>query len=110
MLMNWYGSPTVAIAVLAILSPSRAGPTRREDDYNAESQVLTSPYPFNFPVLQEGAASNSGQFPMPLCHGFKLEEATIDQLQDAMQDGKLSSKKLVECYLQRIYQVDFYIR
>jgi hypothetical protein len=49
-------------------------------------------------------------FPMPLCHGLTLEEATIDQMQYALSNGKLTSQQLVECYMQRIYQTDQYIK
>jgi amidase len=75
-----------------------------------ETQELESPYPYEFPVLQNGSLADSGQFPMPLCHGFKLEEATIDQLQQALSNGTLTSVKLAMCYLKRIYQTDGYIR
>lgn len=117
MLTRWFGSLAAAVTILAFPSPFGARPNSEESDsdsYNAsqvvEAQVLESPYPYYFPVLSPGADLGSSQFPMPLCHGFKLEEATIDQLQEAMEDGKLTSKKLVGCYLQRIYQTDFYIR
>ena len=75
----------------------------------AEAQDLNSPYPFYFPVLQNGTASNSGQFPMPLCNGFKLEEATIDQMQAAFANGTLTTVSLVLCYIRRIQQTDFYL-
>lgn len=76
----------------------------------AESQTLESPYPYDFPLLQNGSSADSGQFPMPLCNGFKLEEATIDQLQEELLSGRLTSVQIVLCYLQRIYQTDEYIR
>ena len=47
---------------------------------------------------------------MPSCYGFTLEEATIDQMQDAMSSGKLTSVQLVTCYMKRIYQTDQYIK
>ena len=75
-----------------------------------ESQTLQSPYPYDFPVLQNGSLVDNGLFPMQLCHGFKLEEATIDQLQQQLSNGTLTSVKLALCYLQRIYQTDGYIR
>jgi amidase len=82
--------------------------------YNAsqlvEAQILGSPYPYEFPVLENGPLADSGQFPMPACHNFTLEEATIDQLQEALSKGTLTSVKLAQCYLQRIYQTDSYIR
>ncbi|CAD6589866.1 MAG: hypothetical protein ASARMPRED_004296 [Alectoria sarmentosa] len=47
-------------------------------------------------------------FPMLDCHGVVLEEATVDQLQDAMNMGQLTSTTIALCYLQRIYQTDEY--
>ncbi|TVY68644.1 putative amidase, partial [Lachnellula suecica] len=75
-----------------------------------ESQTLHTPYPYEFPVLQNGSNANNGQFPMPLCRGFKLEEASIDQLQQAMSNGTLTSVQMVLCYLKRVYQTDEYIQ
>lgn len=46
---------------------------------------------------------------MPQCQGITLEEATIDQLQQYMSDGNLTSVQLVTCYLQRIWQTQEYI-
>jgi amidase len=76
----------------------------------AKNQIPESPCPYIFPLLQNGSQADSGQFPMPLCHGFTLEEATIDQLQEELSSGRLTSMKLVLCYLRRIYQTDSYIR
>jgi amidase len=75
-----------------------------------ESQTLDTPYPYEFPVLQNGSNVDNGLFPMPLCRGFKLEEASIDQLQQAMSNGSLTSVQIVLCYLKRVYQTDEYIR
>ncbi|KAJ0164779.1 putative amidase, partial [Colletotrichum tanaceti] len=66
---------------------------------------LSSPM---FP-LQENA-DTTALFPMPECGGtFKLEEATIDQMQKAMKDGIITSQQLVMCYMQRTFQTDEYI-
>ncbi|KZL63248.1 amidase family protein [Colletotrichum incanum] len=47
---------------------------------------------------------------MPVCGGtFKLEEATIDQMQKAMQDGIITSQQLVICYMQRTFQTQEYV-
>lgn len=82
--------------------------------YNAtqlvDSQDLLNPYPYEFPLLQNGSLADTGQFPMPLCHGFKLEEASIDQLQEELSSGRLTSVQIVMCFMQRIYQTDEYIR
>ena len=102
---------TIAGVAFSLLAPSLA---HRNETFNAtqliDSQDLENPYPYEFPVLQNGSNVDSGQFPMPKCHGFKLEEATIDQLQDALSRRKLTSVQIVFCYLQRIYQTDEYIR
>ncbi len=65
------------------------------------------PFPYYFPKLGQNAAD---LFPMPDCNGFVLEEATIDQLQDAMGKGQLTSLQIALCYLQRIQQTDEYIK
>ncbi|KAF8507245.1 glutamyl-tRNA amidotransferase subunit A [Gautieria morchelliformis] len=54
-------------------------------------------------------AGTASLFPMPDCYGFVLEEATIDQMQLAMTQGRLTSQQLVLCYLQRIHQTNVYI-
>lgn len=59
--------------------------------------------------LQENALTTE-LFPMADCHGFKLEEATIDQMQEAMEKGNLTSVKLVGCYLTRTFQTEEYIK
>jgi amidase len=61
-----------------------------------------------FPLQQN--AGTTGLFPMALCNGFKLEEATIDQMQQALNRSQLNSQQLVTCYLQRIYQTHDYIK
>ncbi|KAF2816271.1 amidase signature enzyme [Mytilinidion resinicola] len=68
---------------------------------------LQSPYPYYFPP--EASAETPGLFPMAACKGVTLEEATIDQLQDAMGKGLLTAQDLVSCYTRRILQVDAYI-
>ena len=82
--------------------------------YNApllvDSQIDDSPYPFDFPVLQNGPAVVSGQFPMEKCHGFTLEEASIAEIQEELSSGRLTSVDLVLCYMQRSYQTDSYIK
>lgn len=72
----------------------------------ASSQVLETSFPYYFPIQ----GNRTDLFPMPPCNGLTLEETTIDQLQDAMNHGKLTSSQLVTCYLQRIYQTNNYIK
>lgn len=72
----------------------------------AASEILLNPFPYYFPDQNEPA----NLFPMPQCNGIKLEEATIDQLQEYMSQGKLTSVQLVMCYMQREFQTREYIK
>jgi hypothetical protein len=47
---------------------------------------------------------------MPLCKGYKIEDATVDDLQDFMANGNLTTVQLVTCYMQRYYQTNQYIK
>ncbi|SMQ47979.1 unnamed protein product [Zymoseptoria tritici ST99CH_1A5] len=51
----------------------------------------------------------SDLFPMALCQGKKIEEASIDQLQSYLSNGDITSQQLAICYIQRIWQTDDYI-
>ena len=99
----WFAS-TVAAVIQSVASPA-AGFVQNGSDV-PQSQILETPFPYNFPNMEDPLKL----FPMPLCNGLTLEEATIDQLQDAMSHGKLTSTQLITCYLQRIYQTDSYIK
>jgi amidase len=68
---------------------------------------LQQAYPYCFPP--QDAAGTSALFPMPTCMGITLEEATIDELQEYMSDGTLTSVAILKCYLKRVHQVDKYI-
>ena len=71
-----------------------------------QAEDLDSPFPYNFP----DARAPENLFPMPDCDGVTLEEATVDQLQDAMGKGQLTSTKIVLCYMQRIFQTNAYTK
>ncbi|KAI9703714.1 MAG: hypothetical protein M1836_007484 [Candelina mexicana] len=43
------------------------------------------------------------------CHGVKLEDATIDQLQQLMGIGQLTTQQLAGCYIDRFTQVNGYV-
>ncbi|KAJ7289356.1 amidase signature domain-containing protein [Mycena rebaudengoi] len=49
-------------------------------------------------------------FPMDLCHGHRLEDATVDQIQKWYEARDLNVRKVVSCYLDRISQVNQYVR
>lgn len=106
--------PYTLVTCLGLIAASIAYPSNQGASYNSslvvDSQNLNLPYPYEFPVFREGHSEHGGQFPMQKCHGLTLEEATIDQLQEALSKGKITTVKLVLCYLQRIYQTDEYLR
>lgn len=77
----------------------------KKSDALVDSQILRDPYPYHFP--KQGSDE---LFPMRRCHGFKLEEATIDDIQTQLSLGKLTSVDLVECYTGRIFQTDGYVK
>jgi amidase len=64
--------------------------------------------PSVFPL--EENANTTELFPVAKCGSFVLEEATIDQMQEAMRNGTLTSVQLALCYLFRTYQTEQYIK
>jgi amidase len=98
----WLASTTIAI-------PSRWGVNPRAPVSIGASQILTTPYPYDFPVLGNVTDLDAERFPMKQCHGVTLEEATIDQLQDYMSTGRLTTVQIVLCYMERILQTDDYV-
>ncbi|KAK8023574.1 amidase [Apiospora rasikravindrae] len=70
---------------------------------SSQSLELDAPY---FPLREY--ADSAQLFPMQQCGSFQLEEATIDQMQAAMENGTLTSVQLVTCYMIRNYQTQEY--
>lgn len=104
--MSWRSSFAGAILRSAlVINAATAVSTYNGSDITS-FQMLEQPFPYYFPAQE----NPTDLFPMPPCNGLTLEEATIDQLQDAMNHGNLTSSELVMCYLQRIYQTDSYIK
>ena len=91
---------------IATFGNASASPSSGISDFNS-TQTLSSPFPYEFPNLDITGAES---FPMAQCDDLVIEEATVDELQDAMAKGQLTSETLVNCYLQRIYQTDGYIK
>ncbi|KAG0157702.1 hypothetical protein PDIDSM_4887 [Penicillium digitatum] len=76
----------------------------QESDCLVDSR--SNPYLYDFPRLGgDGAA----QFPMRTCHGFQLEEATVDEIQAELTVGNFTSVQLLECYMDRVYQTQPYL-
>jgi amidase len=61
-----------------------------------------------FPSLDH--VNSTELFPMNRCGTFHLHEATIDQMQQAMKNGTLTSTQLVGCYLERAMQTQEYVK
>ncbi|KAJ5527500.1 hypothetical protein N7513_011659 [Penicillium frequentans] len=80
--------------------------TTQEVDTLVASQILTDPYAYDFPRL---GANGSSLFPMRTCHGFQLEEASVDDIQKRLSNGTFTSVQLLECYLNRIAQTQPYL-
>lgn len=98
-------SPTSAFPILPGIAKETAPNVLTKTVDLAVAQVLEAPFPFEFPKEQNGL----DLFPMPKCNGVTLEEATIDQLQDTMNTGLLTTSQIVVCYMQRISQTDMYL-
>ncbi|PVH97738.1 amidase signature enzyme [Periconia macrospinosa] len=97
-------SKIVAVAAILLTFQQK---TWAQNDSVLAINPLQDPFPYYFPPINN--ADTPDLFPMPQCYGFKLEEATIDQLQEEMKHGRLTSAKLLRCYMKRIRQVDEYI-
>ncbi|MGZ3457915.1 MAG: amidase family protein, partial [Archangium sp.] len=57
-------------------------------------------------VHAQPSPSNAGQAPAPRGAPFELEEATLSELQSAMESGKHTAHGLAERYLARIQELD----
>lgn len=100
-------SAVLLTTVSAHDSPNASG-NDTASTFDASSQTLTDPYPYFFPV-PDAQKDDDTPFPMPLCYGQRIEEASIVELQAYLVQGTLTSVKLVECYLRRIGQVDTFV-
>ncbi|CDM29007.1 hypothetical protein DTO013E5_1205 [Penicillium roqueforti] len=78
----------------------------QESDCLVDSQILVDPYLYDFPRL---GGNGAAQFAMRPCHGFKLEEATIDQIQAELKNGTFTGVQLLECYMDRVHQTQPYL-
>ncbi|KAF1982106.1 glutamyl-tRNA amidotransferase subunit A [Aulographum hederae CBS 113979] len=111
MLIAWIGAfALLFIQSLALPEKYTASPIDVRSPWSNATeyqQILDDPFPYEFP--DQDLAETTALFPMPKCHGITLEEATIDQLQDYMGSGLLTSTQLATCYMNRIYQTDDYI-
>jgi amidase len=73
--------------------------------------ALAAPeYSIPLPSTSYSNAPAAAWHAMPLCKGFSIEEATIDELQQYMATSNLSSVQLLSCYMQRYYQTNQYIK
>ncbi|KAL8982571.1 MAG: hypothetical protein Q9205_002962 [Flavoplaca limonia] len=73
------------------------------------SQLLDHAFLYRYPLGNITVNAVATLNTLDLCNGVVIEEATIDQLQRYMAEGKLSSVQLTTCYLNRVFQVERYI-
>ncbi|KAA8650246.1 hypothetical protein EYZ11_003836 [Aspergillus tanneri] len=99
-------SKLLFLALASSLAVASSTPQDINDSLVA-SQIVNDPYAYDFPRL---GSDGAGFFPMRLCNGFKLEEASIDAIQEQLAGGHLTSVQLLQCYLERVYQTDPYLR
>lgn len=71
--------------------------------------AVPTPSTKDLQLLKEKSVLSDVLFPVLPCGKFNLEEATIDQMQAAMEAGTLTSVQLVGCYVLRTFQTDLYI-
>lgn len=95
-----FTSTLASISLVTSCSPSNS-------TYYLDVDPLQNPLPYCFPP--QNATGTPALFPMLLCRDIVLEEATIDQLQDYMTKGVLTSLEILRCHLKRVAQVDGYI-
>ncbi|KAJ8514216.1 hypothetical protein ONZ45_g8213 [Pleurotus djamor] len=106
----WKGLPSLLACLSAVSVYGLSSPVPANDSYyfpQPGSSIWTNPNA----TSTSDASSQSGEapFPMPKCFGLSLEEATIDDMQKWMASGKLTSRKLTQCYIGRISQLNEYV-
>lgn len=94
----------IAAWVLIGLTSASYGP---KNDTLVTQQIDNQPYPYDFPRI---GTNGPDLFPMRPCNGFRLEEATIDEIQAELNSGNLTAAQLLQCYYERIYQVQPYLK
>ncbi|KAL8947504.1 MAG: hypothetical protein Q9222_006223 [Ikaeria aurantiellina] len=73
------------------------------------SRLLDHDFLYRYPLQNATANEANSLNVLALCNGVVIEEATIDQLQQYLSDGNLTSVQLTTCYMQRVFQVERYI-
>lgn len=74
------------------------------------AQLLDHDFLYRYPLGNITVNAVATLNTLDLCNGVVIEEATIDQLQRNMVEGKLSSVQLTTCCLNRVFQVERYIK
>ncbi|ODV84779.1 hypothetical protein CANARDRAFT_200305 [[Candida] arabinofermentans NRRL YB-2248] len=81
----------------------------RETNEVEDASVLDAQIVEDYEYIVPQSSQLTNPFPMPSCQGITLEEATIDQIQDYMTQGVLTSQDLVQCYMERYFQLNPYL-
>ena len=74
------------------------------------SQLLSHDFLYRYPLENVSVNAVMTLNTLDLCNGIDIEEATIDQLQANMMEEKLSSVQLTTCYMNRVFQIEKYIK
>ena len=103
--------PFLRLACTLLCTLMLAWPTFGSDIHDfSTSQLLNHSYLSLFPRENAAALSVGSLNTLDLCNGVVIEEATIDDLQLYLSDGRLTSVQLTTCYIQRVFQVERYIK
>lgn len=98
----------LSLALVYALSFTEATPieslSKRLSSVPPSAEQLVNTTTFVYPQ-----AESSQLFPMNACKGITLEDATIDQLQNYFTEGTLTSEDVVNCYIDRYFQLNPYV-
>ncbi len=92
----------------ATLAQSATGTSRVSSDPG--SPLLSHDFLFRYPLDNLTVNAVETLNTLNLCNGVVIEEATIDQLQAFMAHGKLTSVQLTICCINRVFQVERFIK
>ncbi|KAL8709204.1 MAG: hypothetical protein Q9225_007489 [Loekoesia sp. 1 TL-2023] len=109
--------PWTQLAWTVIFITIVAWPTSGNEAHNISvakdllgSRLLNHSFLIQYPSENVTTSSAKALNTLDLCNGVSIEEATIDKLQSYLSDGKLTSVQLTTCYMQRVFQVERYIK
>lgn len=70
------------------------------------SQLLNHSFLNQYPLQNITSDPVRSLNTVDLCNGVTIEEATIDELQGYLSDGRLTSIQLTTCYIRRVFELE----